>query len=292
MAPGVGFEPTSLLPDNGLATGEHRPTRHQKLTTLPATGWNTFKNWLLNHRGLDPKTADSYLKCVTRKQFPVFPESFVSSYKAWHTKGFRLYVHYLYQMGYLKLEERMRWLELLKIRQPLRIKETEIPLDDVLNVFKSDLPHKIRIPLEICYYSGCRVDEATYLLYHLGLNDIPFADLDSFRRYHVDWYRGKKRCDYVYMPSFLAARLECLDVDPLRVSDHCRKHGLLMPKFLRKHFFRVAKQAALENQADPAIADFLQSRVSRMGIGDRYYGILRAETDRIYAKIIIKLIMQ
>jgi intergrase/recombinase len=131
----------------------------------------------------------------------------------------------------------------------------------------------------VLYYSGIRITEACYL----GDNSVPFEDLGGFRRYAVGWARGNKRCDYAYLPVFVKPA-------PCEPDwNHFYATLPMLPKMLRKFFYRVAKRTALENRADPLIADFYQSRVSRFTVGERHYGELRSEADNLYPKVMASL---
>jgi intergrase/recombinase len=58
---------------------------------------------------------------------------------------------------------------------------------------------------------------------------------------------------------------------------------------LRKWFYRTAKRVALEERADPILADFYQSRVSQLSVGERHYGELRKEADALYPAVMGEL---
>jgi hypothetical protein len=50
-----------------------------------------------------------------------------------------------------------------------------------------------------------------------------------------------------------------------------------------------AKVFALENRADPLVADFYQSRVSKFTMGERHYGELKTEADGLYPLVVDNL---
>jgi intergrase/recombinase len=140
--------------------------------------------------------------------------------------------------------------------------------------------------LQILFYGGIRITEANYLM--LNINTIQSEDCGDFIRYSVKWFRGPKRCDYVYLPKFI--KIPKID-NPLDLHHIQRNNNGNNPKLLRKFFYRIAKQTALDNRFDPLIADFYQSRVSKFSIGEKHYGEIKSEADRLYPKIIKRLSM-
>jgi len=203
---------------------------------------------------------------------PFEPESFLGEYRRWRIVAFRLYAHYLYQTGQMPMEDRQRWLELLRLKPQNAPGEVEVREGDVRALMQA--PHDPLV--DVLYYSGVRVTEA----YRLCKDAHAYEQLGGFRRYSVGWARGPKRCDYAYLP----------DMVELRTSFGCRPEFLslrvkMRPKLLRKFFYRVAKRVALDERADPAVADFYQSRISRLSVGDRHYGELRREADLLYPRV-------
>jgi intergrase/recombinase len=138
--------------------------------------------------------------------------------------------------------------------------------------------------LQILFYGGIRITEAEYLM--KNRDTIKSEDCGNFIRYSVKWFRGPKRCDYVYLPKFvnIPKITNSLDLHHL-----WRNNNGNNPKLLRKFFYRTAKHTALENRFDPLIADFYQSRVSKFTIGEKHYGELKSEANRLYPKVMEQL---
>jgi len=242
--------------------------------TVQIENLGRFEGWLRLRKQLSERVLRHYMREVSASGPSVTPESFLV-YRKWRFLAFRNYVHYLYQMGIMGAEERARWLELLKFKRNNSIEPPDVRECDVRAMMNStDDPI-----INILFYSGLRIIEAVYV----SNNAIPFEDFGSFRRYEVKWSRGQKRCDYAYIPSFVALK-------PTEVNlDHFARQFAMNPKLLRKFFYRTAKRTALENRADPLIVDFYQSRVSKFSVGERHYGELRSEADELYPKVVDSL---
>lgn len=243
------------------------------VASRPSSWQNTidsFEKWLSSRRGLSQDTIVRYSAEV--RACPFEPESFIGEYRRWRVVAFRLYAHYLYQTGQMGMEDRQRWLELLKLKPQNAPGEVEVKEADVRALMQQ--PHDPLV--DVLYYSGVRVTEA----YRLCKDPHSFEQLEGFRRHSVGWARGPKRCDYAYLPDWVE----------LKTAFGCRPEFLslrvkMRPKLLRKFFYRVAKRVALEARADPAVADFYQSRISRLSVGERHYGELRREADALYTKV-------
>jgi hypothetical protein len=91
--------------------------------TVQIDGLDGFKRWLTSHKEISETTACRYVKILsglvplnTTHKSSAAPEDFVE-YGRWRFLAFRSYIHYRYQMGLLSMEDRARWMELLKFEK-------------------------------------------------------------------------------------------------------------------------------------------------------------------------------
>jgi len=244
----------------------------------PSEDHESFRAWLKNRRGLSEDTVVRYMQELLRTG-SLQPEEFLGDYRRWKFVAFRLYVHYLYQMGRISAEGKARWLDLLKLKKQSIPDVAEVKTEDIARIMNGKHDGLV----DILYWSGIRITEALYLC--RCREGCLFEDMDGFRRYSVKWSRGPKRCDYAYLPSFVALNTSARETE--HMSMYCGSG--VKPKLLRKFFYRTAKACALDERKDPLIADFYQSRVSKMSIGERHYGCLREEADKLYPKVMERL---
>lgn len=269
---------TTFYTNNEIHTGR-RVSGPPLVFGLTIGDLSSFSTWLTTRRKLSSDTATRYIQEIKKAPKHVTPQYFIDNYSAWRYNAFRLYVHYLYQTGLLEFNDKMRWLDLLKTTKNNRIEPPEITPEQIRTIMKDTSSL-----IQILFYGGIRITEANHLM--LNRDTIKSEDFGDYIRYSVKWFRGPKRCDYVYLPKFVTIPKihKPLDLDHL-----WRNKNSNNLKLLRKFFYRTAKQTALENRFDPLIADFYQSRVSKFSIGEKHYGELKSEANALYPLVIQKL---
>jgi len=258
--------------------------------------------------GIDARTVGEYVRkleryagyrCITRERL-VSRRLSVNEAKA-----LRKYARFLYEMGRLDEDELDRWLRLIKIpRDRRRYVAKSIDAESIAKSFEvlEQAPgfREYYILYKVLYFSGARLEEGIKLLTmwnpseavenpitgRIGPRLICFED-KGFCRYGLFWYRGHKRCDYIYMPIQLAREIEELgrvSINAKAASTYYRKHGVVAPKMLRKLFYQVVVDAT----SDRELADFYESRIPR-AVGPKHYDDMQRRADREYPRILAVL---
>ena len=238
-----------------------------------------FRTWLSVRRRISDETAHRYIMVLEKFGPVISPSVIMEKYDRWLYVSCRLFVRYSFHAGIMTNDSRVRWLDLLRIQEPWHAPESEeISADRVRALLACDDATGF---LHALYYSGIRITDAVY--FFNNCSTFEHQDFDGFMRWKVGYSRGMKKCEYCYLPSDVEPHPIALDLS------HFARRMPCNPKLLRKFFYRTAKACALEERADPLIVDFYQSRLSRMSIGERHYGYLREEADRLYPKVLARL---
>lgn len=238
-----------------------------------------FRTWLKVRRRISDETAHRYIMVLEKRGPVISPSVIMEKYDRWLYVACRLFVRYSFHAGTMTNDSRVRWLDLLRIQEPGHAPEgEEITPESVRQLLACDDSTQL---LHALYYSGIRITDAVY--FFNNCSGMERAEFDGFVRWKVGFTRGMKKCEYCYLPRDLNPRPITIDLS------HFARRMPCNPKLLRKFFYRTAKACALEERADPLIADFYQSRLSRMSVGERHYGYLREEADRLYPKVLARL---
>jgi len=115
--------------------------------------------------------------------------------------------------------------------------------------------------------------------------DLPVRRLverEGFARYYCGFRGSTKPCEWAYMSAETLGMLRELapfrttsDVVPL----YARRHGLVLPKMMRKLSWRVMVSAVPRE-----VARFLQSRLGELSVSEARYEDLLSEADAAYPK--------
>ena len=110
---------------------------------------------------------------------------------------------------------------------------------------------------------------------------------EGFCRYYVGIKGSQKPCEWAY---FSIETLELLkryagsEADRSVVTRYAKRHGLLVPKMMRKVSWRIMVQAMPRE-----VARFIQSRFGELRISEARYEDLLSEADSYYPKYLEKL---
>jgi len=245
-----------------------------------------FWDYLVKDRQLDIKTTRSYMNYLRKLDGEVINYDLYLRIlnNKWKVKTVRLFLDYLYKTG------RIGWEELQKLKSIFKVKRNsnggdEYPLDvydliDKYSMVNNDTLY--RLLLEILLYSGTRLSEAVKMIREW--NDEKLECFEEFCRYRLKWYRGRKRCDYIYFPKHLLPKI-LQHVYKIGKYDNVRKkiydyYGI-RPKEFRKLHYRLCRKIL-----DKEICAFYQSRSSRLDVSDIHYDQLRTRADENYSKLI------
>ena len=104
----------------------------------------------------------------------------------------------------------------------------------------------------------------------------------GFCRYYMGLREGTKPCEWIY---FSLSSLNLLQafvprhINRHQVSKYARRHGLILPKFVRKVAWRLMIKAMSRE-----VARFIQSRFGELRVSEARYEDLLGEADENYPK--------
>lgn len=102
-------------------------------------------------------------------------------------------------------------------------------------------------------------------------------------KYPLNYNRGNKRSQYVYMPSEVAAKLHRFYIHKDTVSRELRKYGIA-PKYLRKWFYNFL----IMNKVPESVADFIEGRPPE-SVGSLHYLAKFKQADYWYSLTLTNL---
>jgi len=171
-------------------------------------------------------------------------------------------------------------------RKPKTATDTYIPPDSMI----IQLREKLRAagePLYTVYTilvsTGCRLSEACTLLHNFNRERLVKVSEDVYR-YHIDLQRKSKNVMVLYLPREVVERVAKLDKHvphPDNIAKAFEKSGL-PAKYIRKWFRQTLKRLGVDSE----IIEFIQGRVSALGIGAKHYTDFIPLTDEAYTKTI------
>ena len=135
-----------------------------------------------------------------------------------------------------------------------------------------------RILFQVLAFSGVRVTELVKMLREYDPSKLISEHCIS--KYPLNYNRGNKRSQYVYMPSKLAEKLHRFYVHKDTVSYEIRRYGIA-PKYLRKWFYNFL----IMNNVPESVADFIEGR-SPESVGSMHYLAKVKQADYWYRLII------
>lgn len=120
-------------------------------------------------------------------------------------KAVRIYLDYLYKISRITEEELNRWKKIFKVKNKNEIKNYALDVEKLVDwIKKLKRSKKYSAILLILYYSGARLSEVIRMIQ--AFDEKKLVCFDGFCRYALFWSRGRKRCDWIYMPKILPAR--------------------------------------------------------------------------------------
>jgi intergrase/recombinase len=132
--------------------------------------------------------------------------------------------------------------------------------------------------------SGCRLSEACALLRSFDAKRLVKVSEDVYR-YHIDLQRKSKNVLVLYLPKEVVESIQKLDKyvpqSLKHIAEVFEKNGLAA-KYLRKWFRQTLKRLKVDSE----VIEFLQGRVSALGIGAKHYTDFIPLADEAYTKTI------
>jgi len=249
-----------------------------------------FEEYLRKDRQLSERTVKDYLNYLKKLENEVMDYSLYLriAHHKWMVKAVRLYIDYLFKAEKITAEEYQKLRSIFKVKQKRSVKPIAIDEEELILVFFHEnlRPHE-KLLFEILLFSGVRFSEAVKLV-----NEFDESKLECFEnhcRYALFWSRGRKRCDWIYLPMLLVEELKKyrgLFVEKnLRTlyRNLKRKFGVDVKNY-RKLFYRSCREVA-----EKEVCDFYQSRISRLSVGDIHYDNLLSRADKDYPKIVERI---
>ena len=249
-----------------------------------------FKEYMKKDRNLDDGTIRDYMNYLQKLNGKVINYDLYLevSHNKWMIKCIRLYLDYLYKRGEISWEELQKLKSIFKVKKRKIVKDHKINEEKLITVLYDERLKPIELLIfKLLIYSGIRFKEVIKLI-----NEFDESKLECFEhhcRYPLFWWRGRKRCDWVFLPRDLVEELRRYK-GWYRGKNICsltryfeKKYGVWLKAF-RKLLYRACKEITGKE-----VCDFIESRVSKLTIGDLHYDDLIARADNIYPKVIEKV---
>jgi len=249
-----------------------------------------FEEYLRKDRGLNERTIRDYLNYLKKLENEVLEYSLylkIANHR-WMVKAVRLYIDYLYRTERITAEEYQRLRSIFKVKQRRSVNPAKIDEEELILVFFHENLHlHEKLLFEILMFSGIRFSEGVKLINEF--NESKLECFNEFCRYAMFWQRGRKRCDWIYLPKNLVEELRkqkgIFTGKNLRTiyRNLKRKFGVDVKNY-RKMFYRLCRETT-----EKEICDFYQSRISNLTIGDIHYDNLLTRADKDYSKIVDRI---
>ncbi len=154
-----------------------------------------------------------------------------------------------------------------------------VPTDqDVRNAYQKIKKEKDRILFEILAFSGIRTTELVKMLKEFDTSRL--IKKGKISKYPLNFNRGNKRSQYVYMPSDLSLKLHRFYINKDTVSREIRQYGVA-PKYLRKWFYNFL----IMNNVPESVADFIEGRAPE-SVGSMHYLSKVKQADYWYGPVV------
>ncbi len=248
----------------------------------PASKYNReLKKWM-DQKGFSlGYKADimRYLKPIENKeiqQLSELRETVSSSSSSMVLTVIRAYIHFLLENEIINEETALYFRKALPSRKTTV--DGYIPNDqDVRNAYQKIKQEKDRILFQILAFSGIRITELVKMLKEFD-QSILITDKE-ISKYPLNYNRGNKRSQYVYMPTYLAKKLHRFYINKDTVSRKLRQYGIA-PKYLRKWFYNFL----IMNNVPESVSDFIEGRAPE-SVGSMHYLARVKQADYWYEKV-------
>jgi len=177
-------------------------------------------------------------------------------------------------------------------RKPKSSADTYVP-EDTRVLQLRDAVAKVGEPYRTIYNilvsSGCRLSEALAVLQGFDHKRLVKVTEDVYR-YHADLQRKSKNVLVLYLPKQVVAQIEGLDTH-VPHKDNVAKvfESLGLPaKYIRKWFRQTLKRLRVDSE----VIEFIQGRVSALGVGAKHYTDFIPLADAAYTETVYPHIKQ
>ncbi|MCL5988963.1 MAG: hypothetical protein M1166_01370, partial [Candidatus Thermoplasmatota archaeon] len=194
---------------------------------------------------------------------------------------FRAYINFLLDTEIIDEETAIYFRKALPSRKTNS--DGYVPTDsDVKKAYENIKSEKDRLSFQILAFSGIRVTELVKMLREFDSSKL--ITEDEISKYPLNYNRGNKRSQYVYMPTEIAMKLHRFYIHKDTVSYSLRKYGVA-PKYLRKWFYNFL----IMNNVPESVADFIEGRAPE-SVGSMHYLSRVKQADYWYKMILLPLI--
>ncbi|MEM0005207.1 MAG: integrase [Desulfurococcaceae archaeon] len=219
----------------------------------------------------------------------------------WLRNVFRHYVQYLFYRRMIDPETYGWLMEVVPSRRyVLDVRPYQVSLEDLAKTmrFLRENHGLYYLLYRLMLESGARLEHALVLLSTwsprekvlvetIDLETHRLVCFDSFCRYYLGLRGPEKPCEWVY---FSAETMRLVEkTAPTSISRHAvrkyaRRHGLLLPKMMRKVAWRLMVKSMPRE-----VARFIQSRFGELKISEARYEDLLSEADEHYPRYLENL---
>jgi intergrase/recombinase len=154
-----------------------------------------------------------------------------------------------------------------------------VPTDsDIKEAYGKIKNERDRTLFQTLAFSGTRITELVKMLTEFDPNKL-ISD-NGISKYPLNYNRGNKRSQYVYMPCKLAEKLHRFYIHKDTVSYEIRRYGIA-PKYLRKWFYNFL----ILNNVPESVADFIEGRAPE-SVGSMHYLSRVKQADYWYHQVL------
>jgi intergrase/recombinase len=151
-----------------------------------------------------------------------------------------------------------------------------VPTDETIKeTYKKIKNERDRQLFQVLAFSGIRITELIKMLKEF--DESRLINEKGFSKYPLNYNRGNKRSQHVYLPGDLARKLHRFYINKDTVSRKLRKYGIA-PKYLRKWFYNFL----ILNNVPESVADFIEGR-SPESVGSLHYLAKVKQADYWYS---------
>ena len=218
-----------------------------------------WEKWCVEEHGSSPETCETYRRYLEKP---------LDQSNRWSAKAYKLYLKWLCnEHGSQEACSQYR-----KVRVPKAGEDLKVPsLSEVRETLEKAGP--FRQVYWVLLQSGLRLNEALKLL--RDADRLECVEVNGFYRCMVGWKRGMKRALWAYLVQLPQKQ----HVTRYMVESYAKRHGLVMPKYIRK--FVSTKMSELDIPDD--VINFIQGRApqsvlersyaSKLGKADKWYKV-------------------
>jgi intergrase/recombinase len=281
----------STQPPAPTATGGKTDVE-QKCIEISQPLLEEFVEWLRDEEGTGEKTVRDYTSYLRRALgLRLCNKEDVSKYFRLADMSKRSYESLRRLLSFIEkrktgYESLVQQLRKALPRKPRSSADTYVPPDSKILELR-DRVKALSEPYYTIYKvlvgTGCRLSEAVHLLKSFDAKRLVKVSEEVYR-YHIDLQRKSKNALVVYLPKEVAGSIQNLNKHIPHIDNVAKvfESSGLAAKYIRKWFRQTLKKLGV----DPEVIEFLQGRVSALGIGARHYTDFIPLTDEAYTKTI------